>query len=146
MKSKEKRKEKIGNLFLKEINGFMLNCDWLMCHFSSYWGRDVPAIRDIIYCVFMTWKQGTRPLCSLQQESWKTFLIKSKTRKRNLFNAMVKEAKVKDFAVLFLALSWSHQGNHKKLSSNISKSTLINFCLNIFFTYIVSLSGISFHN
>ena len=23
--------------------------------------------------VFMTWKRGTRPLCSLQQESWKTF-------------------------------------------------------------------------
>ena len=41
---------------------------------------------------------------------------------------MVKEAKVKDFAVLFLAFSWFHQGNHKKLSFNISKSTLINFC------------------
>ena len=119
-----------------------------MCHFSSYWGGGVPAIRDIIYCVFMTWKRGTRPLCSLQQQSWKTFLIKSKARKTNLFKAMVKEAKVKDFAVLFLALSWFHQGNHKKLSSNISKSTLINFLLpvNIFFTYIVSLSGISFHN
>ena len=45
-----------------------------MCHFSSYWGGGVPAIRDIIYCVFKTWKRGTRPLCSLQQESWKTFL------------------------------------------------------------------------
>ena len=44
-----------------------------MCHFSSYWGGGVPAIRDIIYCVFKTWKRGTRPLCSLQQESWKTF-------------------------------------------------------------------------
>ena len=72
--------------------------------------------------------------------------MKSKARKTNLFNAMVKEAKVKDFAVLFLALSWFHQGNHKKLSFNISKSTLVNFHLNIFFTYIVSLSGISFHN
>ena len=41
---------------------------------------------------------------------------------------MVKEAKVKDFAVLFLAFSWFHQGSHKKLSFNISKSTLINFC------------------
>ena len=45
---------------------------------------------------------------------------------------MVKEAKVKGFAVLFLALSWFHQGNHKKLSFNISKSTLINFHWNIF--------------
>ena len=44
-----------------------------MYHFSSYWGGDVPAIRDIIYCVFMTGKRVTRPLCSLQQESWKTF-------------------------------------------------------------------------
>ena len=117
-----------------------------MCHFSSYRRGNVPAIRDIIYFVFMTWKRGTRPLCSLQQQSWKTFLIESKARKTNLFNAMVKEAKVKDFAVLFLALSWFHQGNLEKLSSNISKSTLINFRLNIFFTYIVSLSGISFHN
>ena len=24
-------------------------------------------------CVFMTWKRSTRPLCSLQKESWKTF-------------------------------------------------------------------------
>ena len=59
---------------------------------------------------------------------------------------MVKEAKVKDFAILFLVLSWFRRGNHKKLSFNISKSTLINFRRNIFFTYIVSLSGISFHN
>ena len=44
-----------------------------MCHFSSYWGGGVPAIRGIICCVFKTWKRGTRPLCSLQQESWKTF-------------------------------------------------------------------------
>ena len=44
-----------------------------MCHFSSYWEEGVPAIRGIIYCVFMTWKRGTRPLCSLQRESWKTF-------------------------------------------------------------------------
>ena len=38
--------------------------------------------------------------------------------------------------------------NHKKLSFNIPKSTLINFCLNIFFAYIVSLNlpGISFDN
>ena len=47
-------------------------------------------------------------------------VIKSKARKTNLFNAMVKEAKVKDFAVLFLALSWFHQGIHKKLSFNIN--------------------------
>ena len=37
----------------------------------------------------------------------------SKARKTNLFNATVKEAKVKDFAILLLALSWFHQGNHK---------------------------------
>ena len=53
--------------------------------------------------------------------------VKSKKDKLILFNAMVKEAKVKDFAILFRALSWFHQGNHKKLSFNISKSTLINF-------------------
>ena len=70
----------------------------------------------------------------------------SKARKTNLFNATVKEAKVKDFAILFLVLSWFHEGNHKKLSFNISKSTLINFCGNFFFTYDVSLRGISFHN
>ena len=45
-----------------------------MCHFSSYWGGGVPAIRDITYCVFNTWKRGTRPLCSLQQESWAKFI------------------------------------------------------------------------
>ena len=44
-----------------------------MCHFSSYWGGGVPVILDIIYVFFMTRKRGTRPLCSLQQESWKTF-------------------------------------------------------------------------
>ena len=44
-----------GNLFLKEINGFMLNVtDFKIRHFSSYWGGGVPAIRDIIYCVFKT--------------------------------------------------------------------------------------------
>ena len=59
-------------------------------------------------------------------------VIKSKARKTNLFNATVKEAKVKEFAILFLVLSWFHQGNHKKLSFNISKSTLINFRWNIF--------------
>ena len=59
-------------------------------------------------------------------------VVKSKSRKTNLFNATVKEAKVKDFAILFLVLSWFHRGNHKKLSFNISKSTLINFRQNIF--------------
>ena len=54
-------------------------------------------------------------------------VIKSKARKTSLFNATVKGAKVKDFAILFLVLSWFHQGNHEKLSFNISKSTLINF-------------------
>ena len=43
-----------------------------------------------------------------------TFCL-SKARKTNLFNATVKEAKVKDFAILFLALSWFHQGNDKKM-------------------------------
>ena len=83
---------------------------------------------------------------SKEKRKEKIFVIKSKARKANLFNATVKEAKVKDLAILFLALSWFHQGNHKKLSFNISKSTLINFHVNIFSTYIVSLSGISFHN
>ena len=54
-------------------------------------------------------------------------VIKSKARKTNLFNATMKEARVKDFAILFLALSWFHQGYHKKFSFNIPKSTLINF-------------------
>ena len=49
------------------------------------------------------------------------------SKKDKSVQCMVKEVKVKDFAVLFLALSWFHQGNHKKLSFNISKSTLINF-------------------
>ena len=59
-------------------------------------------------------------------------VIKSKARKTNLFNATVKEAKVKGFAVLFLMLSWFRQGNHKDLSFNISKSTLINFAQTFF--------------
>ena len=41
-------------------------------------------------------------------------VIKSKARKTNLFNATVKEAKVEDLALLLIALSWFHQGNHKK--------------------------------
>ena len=65
---------------------------------------------------------------SKEKRKEKICVIKSKARKTNLFNATVKEAKVKDFAILFLALSWFHQGNHKKnLSLNISKSTLSNF-------------------
>ena len=64
---------------------------------------------------------------SKEKRKEKICVIKSKARKTNLFNATVKEAKVKDFAILFLALSWFHQGNHKKLSFDISKSTLINF-------------------
>ena len=44
-----------------------------MCHFSSYLGGGVPAIRDIIYVFLSARKRSTRPLCSLQQESWKTF-------------------------------------------------------------------------
>ena len=42
-----------------------------MYHFSSFWGRYCHPTHYI--CAFMTWKRGTRPLCSLQQESWKTF-------------------------------------------------------------------------
>ena len=44
-----------------------------MCHFSSFWGSYCHPAHYI--CAFMTWKRGTRPLCSLQQESWKTFSL-----------------------------------------------------------------------
>ena len=43
-----------------------------MCHFSSYWGGGVPAILEIIY-VFLWHESELQGLCSLQQESWKTF-------------------------------------------------------------------------
>ena len=37
-----------GNLFLKEMNGFMLNVT-IYVSFSSYLEGGVPAIQDIIY-------------------------------------------------------------------------------------------------
>ena len=69
-------------------------------------------------------------------------VIKLKARKTNLFNAMVKEAKVKDFAILFLVLSWFYQCNHKNLVFNISKRTLINFA-ETFFLQTLFLSVVS---
>ena len=57
----------------------------------------------------------------------------------------VKEAKVEDFAILFLVLSWLYQGNHLCLLI-FSKETLINFRLNTFLDISLILPGISFHN
>ena len=39
-------------------------------------------------------------------------VIKSKARRTICLMQAVKEAKVQDFAILFLVLSWLHQGNH----------------------------------
>ena len=38
-------------------------------------GRGPSCHPEHYICVFMTWKRGARPLCSLQQESWKTFFL-----------------------------------------------------------------------
>ena len=48
---------------------------WLInVSFPQLLGRGRSCHPGHYICVFMTWKRGTRPLCSLQQESWKTFL------------------------------------------------------------------------
>ena len=63
-----------GNLFLKEINGFMLNVtDWCVISPATGEGAFLPSWTLYMCFFFMTWKRGTRLLCSLQQESWKTF-------------------------------------------------------------------------
>ena len=80
-----------------------------MCHFSSYWGGGVPAIRDIIYCVFKTWKRGTWPLCSRQQESWKTGAIF-----RKCVNTFVPHCSCFRF---FTICSLRSQRNHKRVQS-----------------------------
>ena len=47
---------------------------WLInVSFLQLLGRGRSCHPGNYICVFMTWKRGTRPLCSLQQESWKTF-------------------------------------------------------------------------
>ena len=61
-----------GNLFLKEMNGFMLNVT-INVSFLQLPGRGRSCHPGHYICVFMARKRGTRPLCSLQQVSWKTF-------------------------------------------------------------------------
>ena len=62
-----------GNLFVREINGFTLNeTDECVIQLP---GRGRSCHLGHYICVFMTWKLGARPLCSLQQESWKTFFL-----------------------------------------------------------------------
>ena len=63
----------------------------------------------------------------------------SKARKTNLFNATVKEAKVKDFAILFLALSWFHQGNHKNCLLIFQRAHWLIFAETFFLHTFVSL-------
>ena len=47
---------------------------WLInVSFLQLLGRGRSCHPGNYICVFMTWKRVTRPLCSLQQESWKTF-------------------------------------------------------------------------
>ena len=66
----------------------------------------------------------------------------SKARKTNLFNATVKEAKVKDFAILFLALSWFHQGNHKNCLLIFQRAHWLIFAETFLF-HTLYLSGVS---
>ena len=61
-----------GNLFLKEMNGFILNVT-INVSFLQLPGRGRSCHPGHYICVFMIGKRGTTPLCSLQQVSWKTF-------------------------------------------------------------------------
>ena len=56
-----------------------------------------------------------------EERKERIFTIMSRARKTNLFTASCEEAKFKDFAILFLVLSWLHQGNHLCLLIIISK-------------------------
>ena len=78
----------------------------------------------------------------MPQEKDHPFVFQKRERQNNLFNATVKEAKVKDFEILLLALSWFHQGNHKNCLLIFQRAHWLIFA-ETFFLHTMYLSGVS---